>query len=124
MGGHHCSPGEVEEVDVPRVEEGLRNVADVLHEVHLKRQKTRRTLYFFLLGEIKGGNVHPSRVPPAVPLLTDWISRHHCQTYSSWSFNDVIAAARVPRHSSPGNTSFKKNKKLLFPVFHSVPLLP
>lgn len=45
----HSSPGEVEEVNVPRVEEGLRDVADVFHEIHLKRNKTYHTRFFFLL---------------------------------------------------------------------------
>lgn len=43
----HSSPGEVEEVNVPRVEEGLRDVADVFHEIHLKRNKTYHTCFFF-----------------------------------------------------------------------------
>lgn len=44
--GQRGSPGEVEEVHVPRVEEGLRNVADVFHEIHLKRKKTPRRFFY------------------------------------------------------------------------------
>lgn len=33
------SPGEVQEVDVPRVEERLRDPADVPHEIHLQDRK-------------------------------------------------------------------------------------
>lgn len=33
------SPGEVQEVDVARVEEGLRDPADVPNEIHLQNQK-------------------------------------------------------------------------------------
>lgn len=36
---HRRSPGEVEEVDVPRVEERLRDPADVPHEIQLQNQK-------------------------------------------------------------------------------------
>lgn len=30
-------PGEVEEVNMPRVEERLRDITDVFHEIHLKK---------------------------------------------------------------------------------------
>lgn len=44
MIGRDGSPGEVEEVDVPRVEERLRNVADVFHEIHLKKNRIKNVI--------------------------------------------------------------------------------
>lgn len=41
-GGPAPSPGEVEEVDVARVEEGLGDPADVPHEIHLQNRKLVR----------------------------------------------------------------------------------
>lgn len=37
-------PGKVEEVNMPRIKEWLRNITDVLHEIHLGKKKTHCNL--------------------------------------------------------------------------------
>lgn len=34
-------PGKVEEVNMPRIEEWLRDITDVLHEIHLEKIKIK-----------------------------------------------------------------------------------